>query len=171
MNDQNVHPDSPDILVASPWSDDHRRLSDILEKSDMLPRVQGVESVQAAMAAVRMVPMPVAIAECELPDGTWRKLLDEFQQLAAAPMLIIASAHADDYLWAEALNLGAFDVLAKPFDAAEVTRVVSWAWLRWCESNRRNGGFEWPHKKCAAAKAVIVSTRAACSKVASQAAH
>ena len=34
-------------------------------------------------------------------------------------------------LWAEALNLGAYDVLAKPFDAAEVTARVSLAVLYW----------------------------------------
>jgi CheY-like chemotaxis protein len=37
------------------------------------------------------------------------------------PMLIVTSRLADDYLWAEALNLGAYDVLAKPFDASEVS--------------------------------------------------
>jgi DNA-binding response OmpR family regulator len=31
---------------------------------------------------------------------------------------------ADDYLWSEALNLGAYDVLAKPFDVEEVVRTV-----------------------------------------------
>ena len=31
------------------------------------------------------------------------------------PLVIVASHLADDQLWAEALNLGAHDVLAKPF--------------------------------------------------------
>lgn len=38
---------------------------------------------------------------------------------------------ADDSLWAEALNVGAYDVLAKPLDRTEVTRVLSLAWLHW----------------------------------------
>jgi len=45
--------------------------------------------------------------------------------------LIVTCRLADEYLWAEALNVGAYDVLAKPFDAAEVNRVVSLAWLHW----------------------------------------
>jgi DNA-binding NtrC family response regulator len=36
---------------------------------------------------------------------------------------------ADEHLWAEALNLGAYDVLAKPFDPTEVVRTLSQAWL------------------------------------------
>jgi hypothetical protein len=29
------------------------------------------------------------------------------------------------------LNLGAYDVLAKPYDISEVVRVVSTAWITW----------------------------------------
>jgi CheY-like chemotaxis protein len=50
-------------------------------------------------------------------------------------MLIVASRTADEYLWAEALNLGAYDVLSKPYRPAEVVRVLSMAWLQWM--NRR----------------------------------
>jgi FixJ family two-component response regulator len=45
--------------------------------------------------------------------------------------LIVASRLADDHLWAEALNLGAWDVLAKPFDRREVFRSVKSAWQHW----------------------------------------
>jgi DNA-binding response OmpR family regulator len=47
------------------------------------------------------------------------------------PLLIVASRTADEYLWAEALNLGAYDVLSKPYHPAEVIRVLSMAWLHW----------------------------------------
>ena len=43
----------------------------------------------------------------------------------------MTSRAADERLWAEALNLGAYDVLAKPFDRTEVMRVVSMAWMHW----------------------------------------
>ena len=38
---------------------------------------------------------------------------------------------APERLWAEALNLGAWDVLAKPFEADEVIRIVSIAGQHW----------------------------------------
>jgi len=40
------------------------------------------------------------------------------------PLLIVTSRLADERLWAEVLNLGAHDVLAKPFNAEEVVRVL-----------------------------------------------
>ena len=45
--------------------------------------------------------------------------------------LIVASRLADEGLWAEAMNLGAYDVLAKPFERKELVRSVSLAWLHW----------------------------------------
>jgi DNA-binding response OmpR family regulator len=47
------------------------------------------------------------------------------------PPLIVTSRLADERLWVEALNLGAFDVLAKPFDSTEAMRVVGAAWRAW----------------------------------------
>ena len=43
----------------------------------------------------------------------------------------MTSLLADEHLWAEALNIGAYDVLAKPFDRQEVIRIFSLAWLHW----------------------------------------
>ena len=58
-------------------------------------------------------------------------MLEHIRFLPNAPSLIVASRLADDRLWAEALNLGAWDVLAKPFDHIEVIRSVKSAWQRW----------------------------------------
>src|ERR1039457_7733253 len=66
-----------------------------------------------------------------LLPGSWTQLLAEIRLLSVSPFLIVTSRVADDYLWAEALNLGAYDVLAKPFDRTEVTRILSSAWLHW----------------------------------------
>jgi DNA-binding response OmpR family regulator len=46
------------------------------------------------------------------------------------PPLIIADRLADERLWAEALNLGADDLLATPFDATEVWHAVTTACRR-----------------------------------------
>jgi Protein of unknown function (DUF2934) len=47
------------------------------------------------------------------------------------PPLIVADCLADERLWAEVLNLGGYDLLAKPFDANGVLQVVSAACRRW----------------------------------------
>ena len=74
----------------------------------------------------------IPIVLCDGESG-WREILDEFRTLPDPPFLIVTSRTADDRLWSEALNLGAYDVLAKPYDPDEVLRVLDLAWIRWVE--------------------------------------
>ena len=53
------------------------------------------------------------------------------------PLLIVTSRFADERLWAEALNVGAYDVLAKPFERDEVNRVLTSAWVRRARATAR----------------------------------
>ena len=73
----------------------------------------------------------VVVCERTLQTGTWIDVLENIKVLPNVPSLIVASRLADDRLWAEALNLGAWDVLAKPFDHIGVIRSVKSAWQRW----------------------------------------
>jgi hypothetical protein len=57
------------------------------------------------------------------------------------PLLIVASRLADEYLWAEVLNLGGHDVLAKPFQGAEVQWVLESAWRIWTNRKKRASSF------------------------------
>lgn len=59
----------------------------------------------------------------------------ETMLLPEPPCFIVTSELADEYLWAEALNLGAYDVLIKPFDPIELIRSLSLAW-QYSESRR-----------------------------------
>ena len=80
----------------------------------------------------------VVLSDCVLPrQRTWKDLLDELQKRDFPPPLIVTSSLADDFLWAEVLNLGGYDLLVKPFDGQEVSRVVSLAWRGWTERVRR----------------------------------
>jgi hypothetical protein len=69
---------------------------------------------------------PPAIIICAdvLPDGSWRQLLD-----GVAPRLIVVSRIADERLWAEALNLGACDLLSNPFSRVELEWTIDSARL------------------------------------------
>lgn len=58
-------------------------------------------------------------------------MLQETAAMPHSPLLIVTSRLADERLWAEVLNEGGWDVLAKPFDATEVVRVVETAWQHW----------------------------------------
>ena len=90
-------------------------------------------TLASASSVLRDVTIAIVFCEADVLQGTWREMLEHISFLPDPPLLIVTSRLADARLWAEALNLGAYDVLAKPFDAAEVIRVVSLAWQHWLE--------------------------------------
>jgi DNA-binding NtrC family response regulator len=98
--------------------------------------VMTAENVDAALRTLENVRIPVVLCEREVGKDTWKTLLARVAQMEETPFLIVASRSADEFLWAEALNLGAYDVLARPFEASEVMRTLSLAWLRWNEAER-----------------------------------
>ena len=70
------------------------------------------------------------LTEAKLPDGCWRDVLHLRGRLAYSSEVIVTDAFADSRFWAEALSLGAYDVLAQPFATFEVQRIVSNACTR-----------------------------------------
>lgn len=117
------------VLSVSPIQQDHDSLASLLGRDQW--RIHHALSLRSASAFLRAHVVPLVICEHDLLPGTWTQLLDEIRLLSIPPCLIVTSRVADDYLWTEALNTGAYDVLAKPFDLTEVTRVLSSAWLHW----------------------------------------
>src|ERR1017187_67062 len=88
-------------------------------------RLFAVRERRRALSCLARNSVQVVITEKDLPDWNWKKVLGDIRLLASPPQLIVTSRDADDYLWAEALNVGAYDVLAQPFDRDEVERVVA----------------------------------------------
>jgi DNA-binding NtrC family response regulator len=115
------------VLSVSPAPSDHTALERLLlEPQWSVYRADGVMSALTLLRQLR--PVPVVLCEDSFP-GAWRDLLVQTALLPDLPSIVVASRLADDYFWAEALNLGAYDVLAKPFDVAELTRSLRLAWL------------------------------------------
>jgi response regulator RpfG family c-di-GMP phosphodiesterase len=123
------------VLSVSPYPEDQAALRAIFSHSRWL--LYDAQSCADAASLLQSHIVPVVIGEANLPDGTWRDLLQNSGSLPGAPRLIVTSDCADERLWAEALNLGAYDVLAKPFRASEVFRTVSLAWRHWKDSSSR----------------------------------
>jgi len=84
-----------------------------------------------AMAQLSQIRVPVILSECQLPDGTWKDMLSQLAPILERPRLIVFSRHADERLWAEVLNFGAFDLLATPFREDELVFTIGSAWLDW----------------------------------------
>jgi len=97
-------------------------------------------TLNAALAALPKHQFEVIVCERDLKPGSWKDVLEQAVILPDPPPLIVTSRLADDRLWAEALNLGAYDVLVKPFDRAETMRVVDAACRAWGGTRRRQYG-------------------------------
>ena len=129
------------ILSVSPHESDHFSLATIVEDAPAAGEpvqwsLRRSRSVASALAVLEKDSVPVVLCESELGKESWRDLLDAVSRLPQPPMLVVTSRLADNYLWAEALNLGAYDVLAKPFYSEEVMRTLRSACQRYQESQK-----------------------------------
>lgn len=125
------------VLSVGPMDDHQVRLAEILSGSrwalcpDTKWTLESCSSLATALPALRGGRIPIVLCDRDRKPNEWKEMLDRLRSLSSPPFLIVTSRLADDRLWAEALNLGAHDVLAKPFEATEVVRIFSMAWLRW----------------------------------------
>jgi DNA-binding NtrC family response regulator len=125
------------ILFVSIAESDGLSLEKILLKSNW--QSHGVGNCQEALEFLDQNHVPVVLTEPELPDGSWRELLNGMARLSPPPNLIVSSRLADDRLWAEVLNLGGYDMLETPFEAEEVLRVTSSARCDWGRKQAEGG--------------------------------
>ena len=117
------------VLSVSPSADDHAALAENLQPSKW--PLYRAATLRAAIQLTSRHQISVVVCERDLHPYSWKDLLQALAAIARPPLVIVTSRHADDHLWAEALNLGAYDVLAKPFLPAEIRRTVSLAVLHW----------------------------------------
>jgi DNA-binding NtrC family response regulator len=122
------------VLLISPFKED----CSFLRKTFHHPQwriLYGEDCRAASEILEKESPPHVILCESTLTDGTWKDILYVTQSIRLQPNLVVASRHADEYLWAEVLNLGGYDVLVKPFEPAEVLRVIGMATTQF--TNRR----------------------------------
>jgi DNA-binding NtrC family response regulator len=111
-----------EVLFISPSREDATVLSQILRS--VSTSVDHVADLKHARAIMQSEPYQVILTEANLPDGTWRDVLELARKTEPAPDVIVTDASADARFWAEALNLGAYDLITQPFATAEVQRIL-----------------------------------------------
>jgi DNA-binding response OmpR family regulator len=121
------------VLSVSPVPQDHLMLRHALDSAKW--RVVAVATRRGALERLRVNTVSVIVCESVLEDGTWRDLLDHNRD---GTPLIVTSRLADEYLWSEVLNLGGYDVLAKPFSDREVRHVLQTVALRQAQVHPRS---------------------------------
>ena len=117
------------ILSISPVEEDHKCLQEIIGHSNWI--LLKADRVPPALAFLQQQQISVVLCEHDLQPEAWIDILDSTKHHRNPPCLIVTSRLADDRLWAEALNLGAWDVLSKPFDRNEVLHSVAGAGVHW----------------------------------------
>jgi Response regulator containing CheY-like receiver, AAA-type ATPase, and DNA-binding domains len=122
-------PENFSIHLVSPHADDLEALRHILHHSDW--KIARMDGCREAAKHLTENASSIVICERDLPDGNWKDILHQISQLPNPPMLLVMCRHADENLWADVLSMGGYDVLLKPFDNREVTRIVGMAWRHW----------------------------------------
>ena len=91
---------------------------------------QGMCIIQAESRAqaIRMLcgqsPAPLVFTDTELPDGTWADILAVAEKAAQPVNVIVVARVVDTRFYVEAIETGAFDFLAPPFNAIDLAYVV-----------------------------------------------
>ncbi len=117
------------VLSVSPHKDDHCQLDAIIGHTRWV--LLKANRLEAARSLLQDHEVSVIVCERDLEPGAWTDLLDYSERIENPPALIVTSRLADERLWSEALNRGAWDVLAKPFHRQEVLRSVRLGWEHW----------------------------------------
>jgi DNA-binding NtrC family response regulator len=110
------------ILYLSEHPQDANRLSEMLRGLPLL--LDQATSVRQARAMLQRGDYDVLLTESTLPDGQWLDVLHLARETPGEVEVIVTDAQADARLWSEALNLGAYDLLAQPFYEPEVRRIL-----------------------------------------------
>ena len=109
------------VLFVSPYPRDARTLAQMLDGSSLV--IVHASSLKDASSKLETGSFHVVLSEADLDDGNWMDALRLAQGNAAE--LVVTHPWADASFWAEAINLGAYDLLAQPFQRTEVRRVLA----------------------------------------------
>jgi ActR/RegA family two-component response regulator len=117
----------PVALLISPFEEDHSTLQQLFQQHGW--KLYATRSLDSAITSFRPKAVSVVITERDLAVDNWKDVVNAIAGLRERPLLIVISRLADNRLWAEALNLGVHNVLAKPLVQGEVVRVLTSAWI------------------------------------------
>ncbi len=111
------------ILFVSPHPADAGLLADMLTSTAL--RLDHAPNLRTARDRLEESSYGAVLTEAQLPDGSWTDVLNLTYEVAALPAVLVTHRLADDRFWAEVLNMGAYDLLAQPFDPGEVRRILA----------------------------------------------
>jgi DNA-binding NarL/FixJ family response regulator len=112
--------DDAAVITVAPSEIDRHRIRDILGAKGIA--VRGTTCLEEAFEAVS-VPAPVVLYDTE-GDEPWSEALIHLVQRWPNTRFVLVSRLADEQMWIDALEAGAYDLLPKPFEPVELQCVV-----------------------------------------------
>ena len=79
---------------------------------------------QASRLLGGLNPAPLVFTDTQLPDGTWADILGVAEKAAQPVNVIVVARVVNTRFYVEAIETGAFDFLAPPFNATDLAYVV-----------------------------------------------
>ncbi len=110
------------VLFISPSPVDAAAVSQMLG-SIAIP-CEHAETLKRARQKLEAEAFGVVLTEARLPDGTWADVVRLVGHAQRGSVVVVTDSLADTRFWLDALELGAYDVLAKPFCCGEVQRIL-----------------------------------------------
>ncbi len=92
-------------------------------------RIYHATRLQEAEALLAGKHSRILLTNAAFPGGDWKDALSAAAHLSRPAALVVASAAADDRLWIEVLERGAYDLILKPFRASELCRILENAYF------------------------------------------
>ena len=110
------------ILFISGRLEDARHLSQMLHALPL--KLEHVATLRQARNHIKRQEYDLILTEASFSDGNWLDVLHLTRESPKEIEVIVTDPLADAHFWAEALNLGAYDLLAQPFYEPEVRRIL-----------------------------------------------
>jgi response regulator RpfG family c-di-GMP phosphodiesterase len=111
-------------LLVGEFSSDKPGLRSLF--SNLGWRLLESKSRAEALKCIENGPVHVVLAENDHASWNWKHILEDLRSCEVQPQLVVTSRVADDHMWSEALNWGAYDVLLQePLNYSEVERVIA----------------------------------------------
>ncbi len=119
-----------EILVV----DDEESIRRLMEKelANMRRVVRTADSARQAFELIHRQQFDIIVLDIRLPDGDGIDLLDKFRQAIPDVEVILITGHGNVDSAVEAMKLGAYDYITKPFTLERLELVVEKAYQRVC---------------------------------------
>jgi two-component system response regulator PilR (NtrC family) len=86
--------------------------------------IHAESQAQAKRMLGGLSPAPLVFTDTQLPDGTWADILALAEKAAQPVNVIVVARVVDTRFYVQAIEAGAFDFLAPPFNATDLAYVV-----------------------------------------------